>query len=552
VHDNEAAHVQPVACFIDYVMSQKFLWISKDSTSKYLSHSSRSEDTKIRHHVQRQRVNNRSEEGRHRYPDLRPALTATLLRPEEKRSLDYFTYKTAPEWSGWSDGDFWNVLALQTSQQDVAIAHGLVAIAAFHESSSSPLDTDHADWLRHFAMLQHDLALKCLASTQNLSHPLSLVSCVILASLESYEGRFRLLRSGAAIIDEALQSVRSESVRLLPNASTRVSSGVIALISRLQGRLCMMGDMPAALACSARHHRSLRLPQRHLPASPSSFLTLRAARDCLDAILVWGLDHVIEAHESTETSNDFGALLTRCLERWKAALKAMKSASTGNTKLLLQIAALNGMVLLLTSCSSNETVFDTYNPVFRQIMNLVAQISVPHAPQARVSFGVDDGLIDMIAFVGSRCRDSETRRSALHWLEARPRAEGERLSGETAQVVKAWIDLEERHRTSDSSLPPESQRRRLLSGERYHDHDLIKLTFVPYPYDNVSRGTADEVWIYTGRNGTDHSSRTGPEHMPVGRSDAVFGPGYAAFLDREQNKVHRLRSTAFHFPIPRV
>lgn len=534
-------------------MNRKFLWITKDSTSKNLSRSSRSEEAEIRRHVQCERTETLARRGQCWDTLIPPNLSVMHdLGPGERRSLDYFIHRTAPKWSGWQDHAFWNGLALQASQQNLAIAHGLVAIAAWHESSSMPSDPVSASRLGRLAAAQHGMALTLLCNSKGLTHSISLISSVILASLQSYGGQYqeyRLLRAGEAILNEVLKSVVPRASGDLESATTQVGREVRPLISRLQERLCMMGDMPGALARSAQYRESQNHARQDLPLLPKAFLTLRDARDCLESILNWGRDHVAEAQYLAETRKMFHSLLVGGVKRWERCLDTMRlpEAHEKSTMNLLKIAALNGMVLLLTCCSPKETTFDIYNPIFHRIMNLVMEMPLSHGRYGRVSFGIDSGLIDIVAFVGSRCRDSKIRRSALEWLKGNTRIEGQRLSGETGQIVQAWIELEEQGGTCEPVIDSESRRRRLLAGERYHDQHLTKLLFVSYPYDPGSDATVDEIWIHTSGGVTPCT----PD-LPTNNPDAIFSPGHASFFDRKHNIFHHLQTTNFYFPIPRV
>ena len=541
-------------------MTKNFLWITKDSTSNNLSHSSRSEEAVIRRHVSVQRKRTEILARKNR---LREALTPFSLsgmqdlKPGEKRSLDYFIHRTAPGWSGWQDGAFWNGLALQASQQNVAIAHGLVAIAAWHESSSLPLKPASASRLGRLAVAQHAMALKLLCKSSDIGHSTSLISCVILASLQSHSSgeyqEYRLLKAGIAVLNEVLKSTASSADGDMASATTQISREVGPLINRLQGRLCMMADMPAALACSARYHQS----QKHepydlpfLPFLPNTFLTLRHARECLESVLDWGRDHVRKSQHAAESSQKFHDILVGSVKQWEKVLDTIRLSRIHERRLqnLLKIAALNGIILLLTCCSPKETIFDLYNPIFSRIMTLVERISDNHGHHGRVSFGIDCGLIDILAFVGSRCRDSKIRRSALDWLQRSTLIEGERFSSETGQIVRAWISLEEREGFGESAVVSEFRRKRLLAGERYHDHHLTKLLFVSYPYDPALDATVDEVWVRT----TDGMTTGCTEDMPTNTPDAIFDPAHAAFFDRKQNTFHHIHTTNFYFPIPGV
>ena len=97
-------------------MKKELLWITKDASSEELSRSARAEETQIRQHVQRTRVESNDTKRRPRghralVPLPLPA-PAIDLNAAEKRSLSYFIQRTGPDWCGWQDDDFWNGLVL--------------------------------------------------------------------------------------------------------------------------------------------------------------------------------------------------------------------------------------------------------------------------------------------------------------------------------------------------------------------------------------------------------------------------------------------------------
>jgi hypothetical protein len=542
-------------------MNKQFLWIVKDQSSKQLSNSSRPEEAKIRQHVQCSRT--QAQEKRCGKKSIGPSLSLNAvfvrLSSREKQRLDYFICRTAPEWSGWKDDTFWNILVLQTAQRDAAIAHGLIAIAAWHESSSIGLRSDSATELRQMAWSQQSKAMALLGRSQELTHSISLISCVILASLQSYSGEYqeyRLLRSATTIVDEIERSEMVGKRHSLRLSDQTITKEVSTLINRFRERLCMMGDMPAALSSSARHHRAQGYRQRQPPLVPISFSTLRQARDCLESILDWGHDNVLEAQITTAARNQFLEVLAQYVKKWEQSLDATKFAERQVHSLnLLQIAALNGMLLVSTCYSPDESVFDLYLPIFSRIMDLVTGLSTVSVYQGQVSFGIDCGLIDIVAFVGSRCREPKIRQSALHWLQNSTRLEGDRISSETALIVRAWINLEDKAGLDDDDFPkacPESHRRRLLAGERYHERHLIKLSFISYPYDPATGATVDEVWIQNKKGDETAMSMAGQTTTVDQVPDAIFGRGHAAFLHLEQGNYHHLYTKRFNFPIPRV
>ena len=258
-------------------METQILWIVKNTRSEHLSRSSKSEEAKIRHHVQRRRL--AAWRHRHRVARISTSFDPCCadLQPDERRSLQFFIQRTGPEWCGWQDGHFWNVLALQASQNDSAIVHGLVAIAGCHEYTLSPADSNRAAQLRKLTSQQYANAFSVASNVNNMTYCTSLISCVILTSLQTYYRRdyqfYRLLRSGRAMIEEVgkFEGSLSISTHCLVNESVR------PLLDRLHARLCMMGDQFAALAHSIQHRKSQKQIKAELPPVPSLFINLRSA-----------------------------------------------------------------------------------------------------------------------------------------------------------------------------------------------------------------------------------------------------------------------------------
>ena len=341
-----------------------------------------------------------------------------------------------------------------------------------------------------------------------------------------------------------------------PNtANERILNQVHALITLFEERLCMMGDQIAAFACSVRRHPHQNRPCRELPVIPMSFYTLRYARDCIEGILAWGHDHVVDFQDTDSERKAFHSLLQDKVPLFQQALDSTTLPAPPEDDLnLLRVAALNGMVLLLSYPVREETDFDSYNTMFGRIMHLVTELPSSNVQPGRVSFGIDCGLIDIVAFIGSRCREPGIRHRAFSWLRNSARFEGERLSSVSAQIISAWISLEEGKPGEQPDAIPELHRRRLVAGERYHDQGLIKLIFSPSPYVINEGARMEVVWLetVTGNNLTELDRSLYGKERPIQMPDVIFGPGHAAFLDHEKGAYHHLHTRRFHCPVPRA
>ena len=354
-------------------MEAQFLWVIKTPKSTYLSRSSRMEEARIRHHVQRQQsrvLRDQKEE----FPMLiTPRLWELKLNREEKRSLGFFIHRSVPECAGWQDEYFWSTLVLQACSQDPAVVHGLVAIAAWHEFSFiSPSDGKAADLQRLLAS-QHSKAFSLACTAKGLTHSTSLISCIVLASLQSHQGdyqTFRLIRSGLAIVQEVNML---NGLRHMHISRSFINDSVRPLIERLRESLCTMTDQPAALSSSIKQAEMQDRPKQHLPLVPARFKTLRHARDSLEAILKWGHDHVLASHSCVMASEFYHSLLSERIQYWGCSLDNSGLPRPS----LLHIAALNGLILLSTFNSRQEMAFDIHIPIFRRIMEFASQLYPP-------------------------------------------------------------------------------------------------------------------------------------------------------------------------------
>jgi hypothetical protein len=539
-------------------MQNQFLWVVKDSKSEHLSRSSRSEESKIRRHVQRQRLIHQERTSSVEHTQIAacnklpnqawPHPLYPDLTWHERRSLSFFTCWTAREWSSWEDNKFWNTLVLQACYLDLHIAYGLIAIATWHEYCTSPSAGINRNQLEAFALTQ---CVKAFASGRISKHStmsINLISCIILSTLQNFRAdyqAYRLLRSARAMLND-LNSLDEKG--FVESIVTRgfIVKEVRPILSRMEARLYVMCDQPAALLHSVQHSQTHQSSQ-YLPTIREAFPDLRSARDCLEAILDWGHNHVL-AFLNAGNKETFNTILHWHIDQWQATLSQCQSFDA--SKILLHIVSLNGLVLLSTFNSRAETDFDAYNPILGRIIDLVAQLPSSNQAHKCVSFGTDTGLIGIIAFVGSRCRDPAIRHYALEWLLEAERLEGDRLRSNSGHIIRAWMILEEaggRIRESGDIL--ETARRRLVAGECYYTQKRLKLIFARAPYDSSAQGKTDVVWL-DDNNPANYKTveLIHREDMP----DVVFSPCHAAFLDDEQAAYYHIHTSRFYFPIPKT
>lgn len=183
-------------------------------------------------------------------------------------------------------------------------------------------------------------------------------------------------------------------------------------------------------------------------------------------------------------------------------------------------------------------------------MQLLDETNTSHSSLSNdISFGIDSGLVDIVTFVGTKCRDPIVRRQALNLLLLGNRIEGDRLASIPGEILRVQIELEESDVDVRSCKDvPESHRRRLLRGHQVFATRQIELFFTATPYD-PNLGALEERHSVSLPGPIEEDT---PGDYQPNRPDAIFGSGYARFLeDRETGKYFGLDIEQFFFPIPR-
>ena len=535
-------------------MPPKYLWVNKTALSDQLSHSAEEEAVNIRQHVQAAR----RDQARREWRGL-PASTASTSRNalisqslpapltlswmwsdfnyNERRSLAYFELRTSSEWSGWADASFWTTLALPLCHQNKAIADSLAALAAIHESSETN-EKDRCRQLQRQSLTHAQMAIGALAQSQP-DHFLAIVSCLLfvcLCNVRQERGSFRLLRSGLRLLDE--------QANLSVQESHLIASYAGPLLRRLSSRDCTLCDLAASFALSLSKHRasSFSVPSSSPPSIPFSFVPLRRARDSLEAILKWG-QHSLMGNDVYPTI-ELMATLTQLRREWESALDATPDSSAST--FLLRAACIFGFILITTANSSFESIYDAYLNDFQTMTSLVEQAIASRSSRSQdMSFGIDGGLVDILGFVGSKCRDPLIRRRAAQLLIDADRFEGDRVASTSGDILQAQFAVEEKGLFVETCHDvPESNRRRLIRGEQYVGRREIDLFFARWPYDDESVVEKMSVPL---------QGCTGNTVEEVEIPDVIIAPGYAEFLDeRETKRYYRVDLERFYFPIPRL
>ena len=114
--------------------------------------------------------------------------------------------------------------------------------------------------------------------------------------------------------------------------------------------------------------------------------------------------------------------------------------------LLLHTCLMAFEIVLATSLSKNESIFDSYTEAFRRIVFLCRRVFQIEGERRQVDglkaqFGL--GLIMVLYYVATRCRESSIRREAISILREWPSKNGIWDSLQAAQVAEWIMGIEE-------------------------------------------------------------------------------------------------------------
>ncbi|EME43852.1 hypothetical protein DOTSEDRAFT_23975 [Dothistroma septosporum NZE10] len=203
--------------------------------------------------------------------------------------------------------------------------------------------------------------------------------------------------------------------------------------------------------------------------------------------------------------------------------------------------------------ADTETIFDQHTHTFKQMLQLAEKANnQQHLARQNRSFGIDDGLVDILAFIGHKCRDPIMRRQAVDLLLQSNRIDGDRIASTPASIIQAQIKLEEHDLVVKSSQDiPEDRRLKLVAGYQYFDRGHIKLMFVTYPY-KVELG-AEAKTAFVDLPGSLDGELNHYEADDVGVPDTIVGQGFTSFLeDRNSRRYFHVQMDQFCFPMPKA
>jgi hypothetical protein len=385
---------------------------------------------------------------------------AIVKTAKEHRSLLYFENRTAIEFSGWYDGEFWSGLVLQTSSSEACVRHALLALGSLHEAfqtefrpsdqsnqvgGKSLLPSHHHE---KYAAYHYVKAIELL-NTQIITRgwlavDVLLLCCILCVSYEWLRGSYAdaqvHLISGLRVLRQWSRDRASSTP-----TSRSLSSGSERFIRQTLMPIYTRYALQAKTSEAALPWDSSMLPSSQtLPVD-----SLKAARDGLITVLaqIYLMPHTAPM----QSAEQIGVVtvveqpgVATLVEQWHDCYAAflntasMHMQSLPHIRLLDAAYAMNRIILMMNPMD-DQMLYDAFTEDFARVLPYAELFVASGAP----AFSVDIAVIPVLYLVSLRCRDPGIRRRAIELNRRVARREGVWDSRVAARVGEEIVRIEE-------------------------------------------------------------------------------------------------------------
>ena len=469
-----------------------------------------------------------------------PQPEVPLISPQhsqaERRAFHYFMNQPAPLWAGTVDAKFWEDLVPQLAQTYDFVWNTVVCLGFLVEhvpytsntttfDLSSPIKVTnraHRQALRFYN--RAIVNVRQLAERDQIDESIAALSYVLFASVEYQQRNARtgmnLMKQSSRILAKNLTSIQT---RQNSPAAHAVHQVITPFVLRKAVPTATLGNglPPQRVA----NHEGSNIPRAVLSRSPAlSEATFRfhsLVYHCFEVIRVAefvpnlkdkGPERILFMSEQQSSLNK--------LMHWKASFTATSSRIPDietdwiRSYLLMYWAVC--YISLATCLIPRQTIFDNYMEHFSDIVEH-ATVCLKQSTQStngHLLSILDPGVIPLLYFCATKCRDPTRRREALRLMRQAPRQENlwafvapDRVAAKVISVEEGECqlpfskDCPERQYTT--GLPPEERRfahvtvvgRQAPGGRQRQALELNRFEFAP---DGSRRLLDDYVWLDDG------------------------------------------------------
>lgn len=486
---------------------------------------------------------------------VRPTLSLSF-KGQEGRTFQFFQQRTALEFSGWCDAEFWNVLALQASHLHSALKHAIVSLGAFH-LSLIVTDRDARDDSIKFSLEQGKRALAAMLKENSMSMSAILLTYTAIAANSAFLhwSRFWQVTHGQL---QLFDELRARPSRVSPAEWMFISKYLAPVIERQRSKAGQYVDMLCCLRTTDASHFYVS----DKPYIPLEFSSLRYARDLLETLLKW-TTYVTKGLKLPELI--IPKVAEDCFRLWHERLDQF-GASHATTQQdqcnisVLRVAAKMGVMLIKTmhADKKDEMIFDNFTEVYLELVNVFKQALdyIESISAANMRFGIESGMLTLVGNTANRwCRNPTIRRDIIKLLYRAQRREAIEDGVVWARIIECTMQLEE----SGIVPPPQSaqdvpaeHRVRSLHVAFYHRANMQQMTYHLAPYED-SLSDIKEIMIphVVGSSGQGNAIGTMP--IEIGeKPEVILGRDYTSWLSSDGQEYLRIDHPNFYFPLPKV
>ncbi|KAF9877889.1 hypothetical protein CkaCkLH20_04465 [Colletotrichum karsti] len=382
---------------------------------------------------------------------LRPALNGSISRKDSwaARSLSYFQYKSAAEFAGYFDEQFWSVNILQMAHAEPVVNQMLIALGARHEAfrSDGPVEDPEAIMLCRRADHEYVKAI-----TMFRDH---------VEEHKYTRLHITLTCSALCIAFDWLRGVDAE-------ANVHLTQGLNTLSEWMSGEVSVHGG--TALDSPEGHFIrkylkpifiTMALQTRTMPNPPkipltlvcaedgnfTSFETVTDARDALVFLLAYLFPWVLSYYTTNAKVNpslqhDVHSQLLkweRCIED---LVRRNPDMDSDPRLAILKLWHISAKLLFFGENAQSERMYDAFIDCFEAQVVLVEWLNErSDIPQCR--FSVDMGAVPALYYTAVKCRNPGIRRRAIELMKRWPRREAVYDSLACAALAEEIMKIEE-------------------------------------------------------------------------------------------------------------
>ena len=409
---------------------------------------------------------------------------------QEKRYFEIFCDKTAYEILPTLEADVVRLMLLQACESEPCIRHGIVAIGALDKTSQTAQDFERLAWNRreemegigkpkehyHNALKQYGKALKKLRlaiSERKMDLRSTLLASLIIFCFEAWHGSNQLaveqIQTAIGLIQDWKQRSGAKTRSALDFISpipSMMEDQLIQIFSQLAIQVVFFAEKRSTETGKIMENQSIPQPAYNMPNAFVSYreaimyhrnLTRRSSSFLSRSIPQSRSEYAgwIPAKEKRTEDIQFDTdreLLMLNILRWCKAFVTVEASFQDFTTLewrkvrILRIQSLVTYASLGAMAAQDEMVYDDYNHIHKEIVNLSSQVvsSMRHPKVAKkTNFSFDTGVIIPLYLTVMKCRHPQIRRRIVDLLLSTAWREGVWDSIFVGRMGEWTIEIEE-------------------------------------------------------------------------------------------------------------